>query len=341
MRAAVTPRYGNTTVLEIQEVPRPQVAPDQVLVAVDAAAVTAGDLRLRAADFPSFSAVIGRAMLGVLRPRHPVQGTMFAGRVVEVGAAVTDYAIGDAVFGSVDHGAYAELLAVKADGPIAHLPAGVDPVAAAEVPYGAVTAWRFLHDMARIQPGEQVLILGASGGVGRYAIQIARHLGAEVTAVCSARNFDRVRALGAQHVIDYRTTDFTEGAARYDVVFDIADATRFGRCRHVLRAGGRYLTVYMSVGVLLRALTTRWGAGPRAHFGIALATRDDMQVIAGLLREGALRSTVGHRFPLDAIAEAHALAEATTDGGVVVRVASASADQGGVRHDLHARAEAA
>lgn len=323
MRAAITPQYGTPNVIEVQDVPRPALKAGQVLVEVVATPVTAGDRRLRAADFPGFTAIFGRLLMGLTRPRHAVQGTMFAGRIVEVAADVTEYAVGDAVFGAVDHGAYAEYVVVAADGPMAKMPAQMDFAEAAEVPYGGVTALRFVRDLARVKPGEAVLIVGASGGVGRYAIQIARHLGARVTAVCSARNAALVRRLGAHAVIDYRTTDFTRGATRYDVIFDIADATRFGRCRRVLTPTGRYLSVYMSIGLLWRALTTRLFGTQRAYTGVAMGTRADLAELSALLERRAITPVVAERFDLDAIAAAHARADAgRSSGGVLVLVKS-------------------
>lgn len=318
MRAAHTPRYGRADVIEIREVPRPAIAAHQILVEVRATPITAGDRRLRAADFPRFTALAGRLMIGLFKPRNPIQGTMLAGRVVEVGAAVTRFTVGDDVFGSVDHGAWAEYAVIDADGPVARMPVGLDYAEAAELPYGGVTALRFLRDMARVAPGERVLILGASGGVGRSAIQIARHLGAEVTAVCSARNFERVRALGAHRVIDHATTDFTRSEARYDVIFDIADATRFSRCRRVLTPTGRYLTLFISPRVLLRGLTSRLFGRQRALCGVALGRRADLEDLAALVAEGALQATVGSTFPLESMAAAHVRAERDASSGVLV-----------------------
>lgn len=325
MQAAITAIYGSPEVLEVREVPRASAAAGQVLVEVRAAAVTGGDRRLRAADFPSFSAVIGRLMFGLFAPRRPVQGTMFAGRVVEVGEGVEDYAIGDDVFGSVNDGAYAEYLSVDVDGAIARMPANVDYAQAANMPYGGVTALRFLEDVAQVQPGETVLIIGASGGVGRVAVQLARHLGATVTAVCSARHAELVKDLGAHHVIDYQKTDVTRGAQTYDVIFDIAGATSFGRSRRILSPRGRYLTVYLSMGILGRMLTTRLFGSKRAHLVIAMGTRADLQRLHTLVDTGVLRSVVDARHAFEDIATAHAAVD-QGQAGVVVTMGDAASD---------------
>jgi NADPH:quinone reductase-like Zn-dependent oxidoreductase len=315
--------------MELAERPRPSIAANEILVKVHATPVTAGDRRLRAADFPGFTALFGRLLIGLSGPRHVVQGTMFAGQVEAVGADVTRFAVGDDVFGSVDHGAYAEYLSLPAAGPVAKMPAGLKYAAAAEVPYGGVTALRFLRDMAQVQTGEHVLIVGASGGVGRYAVQIARHLGAEVTAVCSTAQLEAMRALGAHHVIDYTREDFTQSGGRYDVIFDIADAARYGRCRHLLRPSGRFLTLFASLGILARALTTRLFGGPRASMGVALPRQADLETLADWLAQGVLRPVVQACFPLDEIVAAHAHAERVRSGGTIVCVAE--------RH-LHRRA---
>ncbi|MEZ4384515.1 MAG: NAD(P)-dependent alcohol dehydrogenase [Nannocystaceae bacterium] len=324
MRAAYTPTYGPPSVIELREVGAPMIGAKDVLIAVHASPVTAGDRRLRAADFPSFTALAGRLMMGVTGPRNPVQGTIFAGRVVDAGPEVTRYAVGDDVFGYAPHGAYAELLALPEDADFARMPAGLSYAEAAALPYGAGTANHFLGALAQVRPGEKVLLLGASGGVGRYAIQLAKHLGAEVTAVCGGHSVPLVRELGADHVVDYRGEDFTRSGLKYDVIFDIADATTFRRCRGSLRDGGRYLTLFVSVGVLLRMAWTRLVGGPRALFAVSMPSHEDIAALAALVDDGALRPVIAQSFPFGQIAEAHALAERRPPGDVIVDVAQAA-----------------
>ena len=324
MKATLHTEYGNPRVLRVDEVARPALADDQILVQVHASAVTQGDRRLRAADFPGAGAVIGRLMFGLLRPRNPIPGTTFAGRVVETGKAVTRFAVGDEVFGSCGHGAQAEYLAVAEDAPVAKIPAGVGYDEAAAVPYGAGTALAFMRDIAAVEPGERVLVLGASGGVGRFAVQIARHLGAHVTGVCSGDKAEMVRQLGAQRVIDYTRQDYRFSGETYDVVFDTVSGDGFRVAKPSLSPRGRYVSLYMTLRIAFQML---WGAvfgGPRAATGVVVGKQQLTEEVAALLAEGAIWPVVGARFPLERVADAHAaLEDRTVQGAVVVCVADA------------------
>lgn len=328
MKAAFQNQFGAPDILFVNEVDRPTLTAGQVLVQVHASAVTQGDRRLRAADYPGASAVIGRLMFGLFRPRNPVPGTMFAGRIVALGQDVTAFAVGDDVFGSVNHGAQAEFVAVAEDGPVALMPAGIDYAEAAAVPYGACTALAFLRDVAAVQPGERVLVVGASGGVGRFAVQIARHLGADVTGVASARNAGLVRSLGATAFIDYATEDYTRSGETWDVVFDTSSGDGFRAARRALKPGGRYATVYMSLVVLVQALVTSLFGSRKARTGVVLGDQQLTRDVAALLQDGAIRPVLVAQFPLDRVAEAHAALE---DGGpagdVVVLIGTPAASR--------------
>ncbi|MEL6347643.1 MAG: NAD(P)-dependent alcohol dehydrogenase [Myxococcota bacterium] len=320
MKAILTPRYGSPSVLTIGHLPDLLPGPGEVLVAVHASPVTAGDRRLRAADFPGISAVFGRLLIGLRAPREPVQGTMFAGRVAAVGAQVTRFAVGDDVFGAVDHGAWAEQLVIRADGAIAHRPAQVSAAQAAAAPYGAGTAIHFLRDLARVRPGERVLILGGSGGVGRFAVQVARHLGAHVTAVGSKASFPLMRSLGANEVLDYRTQDFTQTGEHYDVIFDIADASCFRHSRPALTPTGRYLTLFISLRVFAQMAWTRMFGRQKALFSVATTDRAIAETIRDWLAEGVITPVIAAAVPLDRAVEAHERAEADAHGDVVIQV---------------------
>ena len=318
MKSAVQDHYGSPEVLEIRETAPVTPARGEVLVRVHAAPVTQGDRRLRAADFPGASAIIGRLMFGVFRPRNGTPGTNFAGRVVAVGEDVTKFAVGDDVFGSCDHGAYAEFVAVPEDGRVVRIPAGVDYDAAAASPYGAGTALTFLRDLAKVQPGERVLIVGASGGAGRYAVQVARHLGAEVTGVCSQRHAAMVKELGASEVIAHELEDYAKRGEIYDVVFDTTTGDDFERARACLSERGRYVTLYMSGKALRQMLWTSVFGGPRVTTGVALGTQALLEDVAALLADGSITPRVVARVPFARIVEAHQQLERGNPGGDVI-----------------------
>jgi len=321
MKAATHTHYGSPTVLHIDEVARPSIGDREILVEVHASPVTQGDRRLREADFPGMSAIPGRLMFGVFRPRNPSPGTMFAGRVVATGAAVTRFAAGDDVFGSCDHSACAEYLAVAEDSSIARIPEGFDYDQAAAIPYGAGTALVFLRDLAKVQPGQRVLVIGAAGGVGRFAVQIARHLGAEVTGVCRGRDAEMVTKLGATAVIDYTREDFTDNGETYDVIFDTAAGDRFRACRGSLAEEGRYITVYLSGGVLLQMLMTSLFGGRKVAATVVISDQELVEDVAELMTKGAIWPVIGARFPFEEIVAAHEMFEdGKPQGAVIVRV---------------------
>ena len=311
MQAIVQSTYGTPDVLTLADVAPPTLGERDVLVAVHASDVTQGDRRLRSGDFPGVTWLPGRLMMGLTGPRAAVPGTTFAGRVTAVGPEVTRFQPGDDVFGGAPHGAHAELLAVPEDGPVARIPADTSYESAATLPYGALTALVFLRDLAQVRPGQRVCVVGASGGVGRYAVQLARHLGAEVTAVCSQPNHALVRSLGAQHVVDYRTEDFRAeasqpGGRRYDVIFDTIGATRYDLCRRVLTEDGRYLSLIVTIPLLLAVLATAVFGRQRALTGVALPTPALMEDLSALMAQGALRPTIDRTFPLAQAVAAHA-----------------------------------
>ncbi len=322
MRAIKNEKYGAPSVLTPAEVARPTVGPRDILVRVHAATVTQGDRRLRAADYPGVSALFGRLFSGLLRPRHPVGGSNFAGRVVQVGPQVSRFSVGDDVFGSTMHGAYAEYLAVPEEGAIAPLPESTGYAEAASLPYGGVTALVFLRDLARVQPGERVLIVGASGGVGRLAVGIAKQLGARITGVCGTDE-ELVHFLGADEVINYKREDFAQRGARWDVIFDTTEGDHFRTFRKALTQTGRYLTLYVTLRVLAEMLLTKLWGGPRALCGVALGNAHLLADLARLADDAALRDVIAARFPLHQAARAHALLEhASPHGSIVLEVAS-------------------
>ncbi len=318
MRAVTADRYGPADILKITETARPEPGPDEILVKVAAAGVTTADWRLRASAFPLWSWLPGRLMFGLLRPKSRIPGSDFAGRVVARGRNVANFRPGDAVFGSAGQGAHAEYLAVRADGAIAPIPQGITFDQAAAIPFGALAALVFLRDMAGLRAGETVLIAGATGGVGAYAVQIARALGGDVTALASAEKRALALSLGARQVIDYRTEDFSAGPARFDVILDPAGVTGWRMARRALMPAGRFAALEIGVADMLRALWTRLRGGRRMIVGISGDSAADLRTIAAMMADGRLRPVIDSRYPLDQIAKAHARVETRHKAGAVI-----------------------
>ncbi|MDH3263082.1 MAG: NAD(P)-dependent alcohol dehydrogenase [Paracoccaceae bacterium] len=318
MKAVIHTRYGGPEVLGLAEIERPIVADDGVLVRVRATEVTAADWRMRAAAFPGALWLPGRLMAGLIRPKKPVLGTDFAGEVAEVGARVARFRPGDRIFGFSGAGAYAEFLAIPEAGCIAAIPQGLGFEEAAALPFGALTALVFLRDFAGLEPGQRVLVTGASGGVGVYAVQIARALGAEVTAAASAANLELLRSLGATHALDYRAEDIAPAGAGYDLIFDTVGALSFPKARRALKPAGLFLPLEFAGREMLQALWAKLRGGPRIRLAISGDTQEDLETLAAMIGEGKLRPVIDRRYPLERIAEAHAYVQGRHRKGSVI-----------------------
>jgi len=323
MLAATQTTYGAPNVLIVEQVEPPTCGPTDVLIQVHAAAVTHGDRRLRASDFPALSWLPGRLMFGLFSPRTPVKGTQFAGRVVAVGEQVTRYSVGDDVFGGSGDGAYAEVMVLPEGATMARIPTGWGYTEAASMTYGGITALQFFRDMAGLQPGEHVAVIGASGGVGRQAVQIARALGAEVTAI-SSRDEDLLRSLGADHVVDRRTEDFTTHTGRYDIVFDTSGVYSFTQTRSALTPTGRFVSVYMTARGLWEMAWNGARGGQRSICGVALGAQEHVEQLADWMAEGALRAVIEQIYPLEQIVAAHErLERGALSGDIIVECSPA------------------
>jgi NADPH:quinone reductase-like Zn-dependent oxidoreductase len=312
MKAAVYNRYGRPEVVEIKALADPSPAPGQLLVRVEATTVCAPDWRFRRAEPPLI-----RIMTGLMRPaKDKVLGFEFAGRVAALGEGVTQFAVGDAVFGAagVGMGAHAELLCVQAGPNVQARPPQLTPPEAAAIPYGGTTALHFLRK-AGVKAGDEVLIYGASGGVGVSMIQLAKHFGARVTAVASARNQDLVRRLGADRAIDYATNDFSAEGAKYDVVADCVGKATFAQCRCATKRSGTILQVAPSLGATLSGMFA--SGGRRVVAGVATCKPGDIAVLAEIAAQGALKQPIEQVFPLADIVEAHRLSESGRKRGHV------------------------
>lgn len=307
MRAAIYQSYGPPEVVQLKSLPTLKPAPHELLIEVKASPITQGDRRLRAADFPGMTWLPGRLMFGLLSPRNRALGTMFAGRVIEVGAAVTSFAVGDDVFGSAMHGAHADRLLLKASGVVAKMPASLSYAQAAALPYGAETALHFLEGLAALERGQRALIIGAAGGVGVYAVQIARCLGAQVSAVSGVTRGERelLLSLGADEVIDYRTQDYLSSSQRYDVILDTSGRARFEQCQRLLTPSGRFLSLDMSLRLVFQMLRTSRSRGQRAIVGTSMGSKAQLERLVELVEQGQLRAVIAATYPLEQLVAAH------------------------------------
>lgn len=318
MKAAIYRKYGGPEVVAQGNLLCPEAAAGEVLVQVEAAAVTSADWRLRAAAFPSFTWLPGRLMFGLVRPRKPVLGGAFAGVVAEVGSGATRFAVGDRVFGFSGLGAHAEYLALPETAAITHRPAGITAEQAASLPFGGLSALVFLRDIARLQPGERVLVIGASGGVGLHAVQIARSLGADVDGVCSVPHADLVQGLGARRVFDYRSEDFSTSGETWDVILDCVGATDFRTARNALSQDGRFVPLNMDWSVIFALLTNPFRRGPKIATGVSPDRREDLATLAEMVSSGVLKPVVDRVYPLAEVRAAHQSVESRHRAGSVV-----------------------
>ena len=261
MNAIVSRTYGTTETLRVERVPRPEPTGNQVRVRNNASVVTMALSQAR-----SGHPIMARLHFGLRKPKWPILGTNFSGHVDECGEAVTRFQVGDAVSGVnvTGFGAHAEYILVSEDDVIGTRPVNLSDEEAVAVFDGAITALPFLRDAAKLRPGQLVLINGAAGAVGTAAVQLAKHYGAIVTAVCSTANIPLVRSLGADKIIDRSIDDFTDNSASYDLIFDAVGKSSFARCRRALRPGGLYLTTVPSLAVLAAMFWTSMFGGKKA-----------------------------------------------------------------------------
>lgn len=319
MQAVVYHTYGSPDVLKLEDVQKPVLQDDDVLVHVVAASAAAGDWHLlRAKPF------LVRFMSGLLKPKHTILGAALAGKVEAVGHNVTQFQAGDEVFGDVSasgFGAFAEYVAAP-EHAFALKPANLTFEQAATVPVSAVTALQGLRNQGQIQPGQKVLINGASGGVGTFAVQIAKAFGAEVTAVCSTRNVEMARSIGADHVIDYTQEDFTQNGERYDLILAANGYHSIAAYQRVLRPQGRYVMTGGSMAQMFEAmLLGPWlsrNSSQKMSNLLARPNQQDLIVMKGLLETGKVTPVIDRCYPLGDVAEAIRYLEAGHARGKVV-----------------------
>ena len=323
MKAVVCPTYGSPDVLELQEVAKPIPKDNEVLVKVYASSVNAADWRLMRADPP-----LVRLTDGFSKPKHAILGSDVAGRVEAVGKDVTQFKPGDEVFGdlsAVGFGAFAEYVAAP-EAALVSKPVNLTFAQAAAAPMAAVTALQGLRDYGKIEAGQSVLINGASGGVGSFAVQLAKSFGAKVTGVCSTGKVDTVRSLGADHIIDYEKEDITQSAQRYDLILGVGGFYPLGAYKRALRPGGRYVmtggeTKQIFQAVLLGPLMSMRGDRKLMSY-VAKPSQKDLTFIGGLLESGDVVPVIDKTYPLAEVPEAVRYLEAgRVRGKVVISVA--------------------
>jgi NADPH:quinone reductase-like Zn-dependent oxidoreductase len=322
MNAAVRDRYGPPDVVELREIDKPKPADDEVLVRVRAVSVNPADW------YTLTGPLIARVPNGLFKPKSNKLGVDFAGTVEAVGATVTQFRPGDEVFGARS-GAFAEYVCVPADRAVVLKPPNVTFEEAAAVPIAAITALQGLRDKGNVQPGHKVLINGASGGVGTFAIQIAKSFGADVTGVCSTRNVELARSLGADRVIDYTREDFTRSGERYDLLLDIAGSRSWSECKRVLKPHATHVIVGAQkgnrvIGPLGPIVCLRLASVPSSQkcvFFVAKFNKPDMEILRELLADEKMKPVIDRRYDWSDIADAYRyMGEGHARGKIVITV---------------------
>ncbi|WP_312112083.1 NAD(P)-dependent alcohol dehydrogenase [Brevibacillus reuszeri] len=302
MKAIVCTKYGSPEVLQLQKLQKPVPRNNEVLIKVRATTVSSGDCRIRSFQSPLLYWIPMRIALGLRKPRKPILGTELSGEVVAVGSDVQRFQVGDQIFAftGMGLGAHAEYICLPEDGLLATKPTNATYEEAASVLFGGTAALYFLRK-AKIQRGQKVLIFGASGSVGTSAVQLAKYFGAEVIGVCSTANVEMVKALGADHIVDYSKEDFTKSQERYDVIFDAVGKSEKAACKKVMKAKGTYVTVEGS--------------------GMARVRLEDVLTLKQLIESGQFKAVIDRCYSLEQMREAHTYVEkGHKKGNVVITV---------------------
>ncbi len=327
MKAIICTKFGSPDVLQPKEMEKPSPKDNEVQIRVRATSVNYGDLVARnfkditphEFNMPFLFWLITKMSFGLRQPKITILGSEFAGEIESIGKDVKRFKKGDQVFGYLGQsmGAYAEYLCMPEDGVLAIKPANMTFEEAAVVPYGAIMALPLLKKV-NLQPGQKVLINGASGGIGSAAVQLAKYFGAEVTGVCGAPRLEFVKSLGADKVIDYTKEDFTQNGETYDLIFDILGKSSFARCRNSLKPNGRYLLSSFKVKQLVEMIWTSRASSQKVICAIAPGSLEDLISVKELIETGKIRAIIDKHYPLEQIAEAHRYVEMGHKKGNVV-----------------------
>jgi NADPH:quinone reductase-like Zn-dependent oxidoreductase len=321
MKAIICTKYGPPEVLEMREVAKPVPGDKEILVRVMATTVHIGDWRLRGFNVPPMFRLFFRLAVGFRGPRKNILGSEVAGIVEAVGKDVTRFAVGDEVFGDTGGGAngtYAEYVCLPEKATLAAKPAGMTWQEAAATSGSALQAWYFTAK-GSIQSGQKVLVNGASGALGTFVVQFAKHLGAEVTGVCSTANLELVKSIGADDVIDYTKEDFTQSGRTWDVIFDAIGKSSFSRCKKVLDAKGIYLLSLPTLTGFLQAAWTSLAGGKKAILiGIPKTCSEELALFGEMFEAGKLKPVIDRTYPLAEMVEAHRYVDTGRKKGNVV-----------------------
>ena len=317
MKAIVATAYGAPEVYTIEDREKPTPKPDEVLIKVHAASITPSDAAFRKGD-----PFIVKLIYGLNKPRHEIPGVEFAGIIEAVGDEVSNFKVGDEIFGMSPNtfGAHAEYVALPAKVPMANKPKSIKFEEIVGILDGAATAMTFLRDVAKLQTGQTILINGASGAVGSYAVQLAKHFGAHVTGVCSGRNIELVQSLGADRVIDYTQQDFTKMGDTYDVIFDAVGKSSYDKCEPALAQNGIYMTTVPTLGIVWALIKTSLFGSKSAKFTTAglKQNADSLTTLAELAKDGVLKAVIDRCYPMEDIVEAHHYIDTERKRGNVV-----------------------
>ena len=324
MKAVIVTKYGSPEVLELKEVAKPTPKDNEVLIKINATAVTTADSMMRRAD-----PYISRFFLGFNRPKKPIIGTGMAGEIEAIGKDVTLFKVGDQVFGltGLNFSANAEYVCLDEQGVLVHKPTNMTFEEAAPVCDGALTSFNFLRDIANVQPGQKVLINGASGSLGTSAIQLAKLFGAKVTGVCGPKNLNMVTALGADYVIDYHKEDFTKNGQTYDVIFDTVGKSSFSKCKNSLTENGQYLSPVLTVPLLFQMMGTSLFGTKKAKFSATgIRPVPELRALLGELTElfkaGEITSVMDRVYSLTQVVDAHRYVDSGHKrGNIAIKVA--------------------
>ena len=330
MKAVVYDTYGPPDVLRIEEVARPVPKEDELLIKVHATTVNRGDVHTREANRSSglAASLLSRLVSGIRRPRHRILGREFAGEVEAVGAAVSEFAVGDHVFGlgGLSFGAHAEFMCMRESARIAHMPAGMSFEEAAPITDGALNALMCLKQ-ADLRKGRRILIYGATGAIGTAGVQLARYFEADVTAVCNTKNLELVKSLGADRVIDYTKEDFTKNGETYHVIFDAVGKLSFTRCLDSLKPGGFFLPTDGFENLWRALMPSRTGAKKVVFQLPPRQTKQDVLFLKELVEAGKYRPVIDRRYPLEDVVEASRYVETQQKtGNVVLSIDAAKAN---------------